>query len=87
MKLGKLATLGLGGAAALAAISAPALAATPNKGDTAFMFTSTVLVLMMVIPGLTMSRSPLWARVTPLRSPSSIIGVAVVFSRIVTPCF
>jgi Amt family ammonium transporter len=52
MKLGRIAILGLGGAAALAALTAPALAATPNKGDTAFMFTSTVLVLMMVVPGL-----------------------------------
>ncbi len=40
--------------AALAAAAGPALAAgpTPNKGDTAFMMTSTVLVLLMTIPGL-----------------------------------
>ena len=39
---------------ALAALSLPALAAapTPNKGDTAFMFVSTALVLLMTIPGL-----------------------------------
>ena len=38
---------------ALVAVADPALAApTPNKGDTAFMFLSTVLVLLMTIPGL-----------------------------------
>jgi Amt family ammonium transporter len=38
----------------LAATVAPALAAgpTPNKGDTAFVFVSTVLVLLMTVPGL-----------------------------------
>jgi Amt family ammonium transporter len=42
-------------AAALLAGLAPALAAdapTPNKGDTAWMLTASVLVLMMTIPGL-----------------------------------
>ena len=42
-------------AAVLLASLAPALAAdapTPNKGDTAWMLTATVLVLMMTIPGL-----------------------------------
>jgi Amt family ammonium transporter len=42
-------------AVALSAIAAmPALAAgpVPNKGDTSFMFVSTVLVLLMTIPGL-----------------------------------
>jgi ammonium transporter, Amt family len=41
--------------AVLLASLAPALAAdapTPNKGDTAWMLTATVLVLMMTIPGL-----------------------------------
>jgi Amt family ammonium transporter len=41
--------------AGLAVSVAPALAAdapTPNKGDTAWMLTATVLVLMMTIPGL-----------------------------------
>ncbi|MEZ5730667.1 MAG: ammonium transporter [Hyphomicrobiaceae bacterium] len=42
------------GALALLALAAPALAAPPppNKGDTAFMFVATVLVLFMTIPGL-----------------------------------
>src|SRR5258706_5407052 len=43
----------LAGAAALALASEPAwAAATPNKGDTGFMFASTILVLLMTIPGL-----------------------------------
>jgi ammonium transporter, Amt family len=46
-------TAGLAAGVLLAASVDPALAApTPNKGDTAFMFTSTVLVLLMTIPGL-----------------------------------
>ena len=36
--------------AAAAAVAAPV--AVPNKGDTAFMTISTVLVIMMTIPGL-----------------------------------
>jgi Amt family ammonium transporter len=44
---------GLGLASALCLMAAPALSApTVNKGDVAFMFTSTVLVLLMTIPGL-----------------------------------
>jgi Amt family ammonium transporter len=41
-------------AAATATPAAPPAAAapTPNKGDTAWMFTATVLVIMMTIPGL-----------------------------------
>jgi Amt family ammonium transporter len=41
------------GALALApALAVPAFAAAPDKGDTGFMFVSTVLVLLMTIPGL-----------------------------------
>jgi Amt family ammonium transporter len=39
-------------AAPAAAEAAPAAAPTPHKGDTAWMFTATVLVIMMTIPGL-----------------------------------
>lgn len=43
-------------AAAIASVNAPAIEATPepvvNKGDVAWMLTSTLLVLMMVLPGL-----------------------------------
>lgn len=35
-----------------AAAAAPAVEAVPNKGDTAFMFLATILVLFMIIPGL-----------------------------------
>ncbi|MDP2118991.1 MAG: ammonia channel protein, partial [Hoeflea sp.] len=51
--------LGLIAAAALAAFAVPALAqdaaapaATIDKGDTAFMIASTILVLLMILPGL-----------------------------------
>ncbi len=39
-------------AAAPEAPAAPAAAPTPNKGDTAWMFAATLLVIMMSIPGL-----------------------------------
>jgi Amt family ammonium transporter len=39
-------------AAAAPAAAAPAPAPTPNKGDTAWMFIATVLVIAMTIPGL-----------------------------------
>ncbi|HWH49115.1 MAG TPA: ammonium transporter [Burkholderiales bacterium] len=39
-------------AAAAAAPAAPAAAPVPNKGDTAWMITATVLVILMTIPGL-----------------------------------
>ena len=41
-------------AGGLALCAAPALAAAPvpNKGDSAFMFAATALVLLMIIPGL-----------------------------------
>jgi Amt family ammonium transporter len=39
-------------AAPEAAPAAPAAAPVPNKGDTAWMFVATVLVIMMTIPGL-----------------------------------
>ncbi len=43
----------LGIAAALACLAEPALAApTVDKGDTAWMMTSSALVLLMTIPGL-----------------------------------
>jgi Amt family ammonium transporter len=43
----------LGGLAAAALLVSPALAApTVNKGDTAFLMTCTVLVLLMTVPGL-----------------------------------
>src|SRR5262245_23455834 len=46
-------SLGLGAAFALSAAVSPAFAAsTVNKGDTSWMLTATVLVVLMTIPGL-----------------------------------
>ena len=42
----------LGALALVPALAGPAFAAAPDKGDTTFMFLSTVLVLLMTIPGL-----------------------------------
>ncbi len=39
-------------AAVTAATAAPAAAPVPNKGDTAFMIASTILVILMTLPGL-----------------------------------
>jgi len=46
------ATLGLAAAASLAALPAFAQGATMDKGDVAWMMTSTILVLFMIVPGL-----------------------------------
>ena len=43
-------TLALTAGVALA--QAPAAAPTPDKGDTAWMLVSTILVLLMIVPGL-----------------------------------
>jgi len=56
MQLGRTARLAglVAASGALMALAGPAFAAgpVPNKGDTAFMIVSTVLVLLMTIPGL-----------------------------------
>jgi Amt family ammonium transporter len=48
--------IGLMAAGALAAFAAPAIAqdaaTTMDKGDTTFMLISTILVLLMILPGL-----------------------------------
>ena len=55
-KLLTLSTLGLGALTiaqpALAASAAEAVAAVPKPGNNAWMMTSTVLVLLMILPGL-----------------------------------
>ncbi|KRA04347.1 ammonium transporter [Rhizobium sp. Root564] len=62
-KISTLCALGAGAAALLAPVisfaqdaaapaAAAAVAAVPDKGDTAFMFLSTILVLFMAVPGL-----------------------------------
>ena len=56
LKINKLIATGGAAAVGLLATSAPVLAqeATLDTGDTAWMLTSTALVLMMTIPGLAM---------------------------------
>ena len=65
----------LGLAAALCLMAAPAFAApTVNKGDVAFMFTSTVLVLLMTIPGLALFYgAPLKNNITVLMQVLAIV--------------
>ena len=70
--------------AAAAAPAAPASAAaapapTPNKGDTAFMTLSTLLVILMIIPGLALFYGGL---VRSKNMLSVLMQVMVVFSLI-----
>ena len=46
--------LGLAGAASVAALPAYAQEATMDKGDVAWMMVSTILVLFMILPGLSL---------------------------------
>lgn len=77
-------------AAAAAAASAPAAAApaaaapTPNKGDTAWMMTATLLVIMMSIPGLALFYGGL---VRSKNMLSILMQVFMVFSVIVVLWF
>ncbi len=69
-------------AAAPAAAEAPAAAATPpapNKGDTAFMYVATVLVILMTIPGLALFYGGL---VRTKNMLSVLMQVFVVFSMV-----
>ena len=50
----KWAGLGLVAAVAAPALAAPAAAPVPNPGNNAWMMTSTLLVLLMILPGLTL---------------------------------
>src|SRR5918912_2799894 len=77
-----LAALGFAGVTAAAA-SAPAAAASapvPNKGDTSWMLVSTVLVIMMSIPGLALFYGGL---VRSKNMLSVLMQVFVTFSMIV----
>ncbi|MGS0756395.1 ammonium transporter [Roseateles sp. GG27B] len=75
-------------APALAAVAAPAAAASaaaapalvPNKGDTAWMMVSTMLVIMMVVPGLALFYGGL---VRSKNMLSVLMQVMVTFSMIV----
>jgi ammonium transporter, Amt family len=65
--------------AAEAPVAATAAAATPNKGDTAWMLTSTALVLLMSVPALALFYGGLVRQKNML---SVLIQVFVVFSLI-----
>ena len=70
-------------AAAAASVTAPAVAipvaATPNKGDTAWMLTSTALVLLMSVPALALFYGGLVRQKNML---SVLIQIFVVFSLV-----
>jgi ammonium transporter, Amt family len=90
MKLAK--TLAVGGAlAAFAALpawaqDAAAPAATVDKGDTAWMMTSTVLVLMMILPGLALFYGGL-ARTKNMLSVMTQVGAVAALAMIVWVCW
>ncbi|MBA5636174.1 ammonium transporter [Duganella sp. LX20W] len=67
-------------AAAPAAAAAAAPAPTPNKGDTAWMMTSTLLVIMMSIPGLALFYGGL---VRTKNMLSILLQVFTIFSLII----
>jgi Amt family ammonium transporter len=88
---------GVGGALALAALvaapawaqdaalQAPAAAASPpvvNKGDTAWMMMSTVLVLMMILPGLALFYGGL-TRAKNMLSTMTQVGAVACFAMLV----
>jgi Amt family ammonium transporter len=90
MKLAK--TLAVGaGLAAFAALpawaqDAAAPAATVDKGDTAWMMTSTVLVLMMILPGLALFYGGL-ARTKNMLSVMTQVGAVAALAMIVWVCW
>ena len=71
-------------AAAAPAEAAPAAAPVPNKGDTAWMLMSTILVILMVIPGLALFYGGL---VRSKNMLSVLMQVMVTFSMIVVLWF
>jgi Amt family ammonium transporter len=73
----------LGAAALLStpALAAPA-AATVNKGDTAWMMTSTILVLMMILPGLALFYGGL-ARTKNMLSVMTQIGAVAALAMLI----
>ena len=72
--------------ALLAAAAAPAFAAdaapTVNKGDTAWMLTSSLLVLMMIVPGLALFYGGL-ARTKNMLSVMTQVGAVAALTMIV----
>jgi Amt family ammonium transporter len=64
------------------AAAAPAVVATVNKGDTAWMMTSTILVLMMILPGLALFYGGL-ARTKNMLSVMTQIGAVAALAMLV----
>lgn len=71
-------------AAAAAPEAAPAAAPVPNKGDTAWMLVSTILVILMVVPGLALFYGGL---VRSKNMLSVLMQIMVTFSLIVVLWF
>jgi Amt family ammonium transporter len=71
-------TLCAGAALAQTAAEAPAAAAVPNKGDTAWMLVSTLLVLFMTLPGLALFYGGLARSKNMLSVMSQITATAAV---------
>jgi Amt family ammonium transporter len=71
-------------AAAVAAPAAAEVVPVPNKGDTAWMMTSTILVILMVVPGLALFYGGL---VRSKNMLSVLMQVMVTFSMIVVLWF
>jgi len=69
-------------AAALQAPATAPVAATVNKGDTAWMMTSTVLVLMMILPGLALFYGGL-VRSKNMLSTMTQIGAAAALAMLI----
>jgi Amt family ammonium transporter len=77
---------GLGALAVMALAAAPAFAAdaapTVNKGDTAWMMTSSLLVLMMIVPGLALFYGGL-ARTKNMLSVMTQVGAVAALTMLV----
>ena len=67
---------------ALAGARGTAPVATVDKGDTAWMMTSTILVLMMILPGLALFYGGL-ARTKNMLSVMTQIGAAAALAMLV----
>jgi Amt family ammonium transporter len=76
--LGMLAVMALAAAPAFAASAAP----TVNKGDTAWMLTSSLLVLMMIVPGLALFYGGL-ARTKNMLSVMTQVGAVAALAMLV----
>ena len=74
------------GAQDAAAAAAPVVEAVVDKGDTAWMMTSTVLVLLMILPGLALFYGGL-TRTKNMLSTMTQIGAAACLAMIIWVCY